>query len=202
MFDRLEAFDKAATLWLNNLNTGGGDSFWLLVTGSKIWIPFYIAIVALVIWKLGWKKGLVMIVAVILSDICADQLCNLVKDSACRLRPCADSSMIDAGIRAIQGYNPKHPYGFFSAHAATCFALASGTALSLAWEMKNPQKAANKAILISYTTIIYIWAALIGFSRIMVGKHFLGDVICGAFAGLILAYTLCYLGHLLCRRFL
>lgn len=201
MLKQLEALDRSATLWINGLGTVSTDPFWHFMSNSKVWIPLYLAIIALLFWKLGWKRALVMIAAIVLADVCADQLCNLVKNSACRLRPCCDQAMIDSGLRVLQTASKNHIYGFFSAHAATCFALAAGSSLALIWAMKDRNTKANKLIRIIYSCFILLWASMVGLSRIMVAKHFLGDVIVGTFAGIILAYIFCYIAKRIISRF-
>ena len=40
-----------------------------------------------------------------------------------------------------------------------------------------------------YSAGILTWAALIGFSRIYLAKHFTTDVVCGALAGVLVAFA-------------
>ena len=42
--------------------------------------------------------------------------------------------------------------------------------------------------------LMFIWAALVSYSRIYMGVHFPGDVLCGAAVGMILGFGI---GHLL-----
>lgn len=65
-------------------------------------------------------------------------------------------------------------YGFVSSHAANLFGLATITSLLIR----------NRI----YTAFIFVWAALVGYSRIYVGKHFPADVVCGAIFGMIVGY--------------
>lgn len=129
-FDRVVELDRAWTLALNGLHCPAGDAFWLFMSGRNVWFILYAAVAALMIWKLGWKKGLIYVVAAILSIVCTDQLCNLVKDSVCRLRPCCDQDMLASGIRVLEKPG-RHIYGFFSAHAANSFGFATITFLAL-----------------------------------------------------------------------
>ena len=81
--------------------------------------------------------------------------------------------MLRNGLHVLE-YGGK--YGFFSAHAANAFGLATSTYLGL-----KADKSRNYRW---YGTFMYIWAFLVAVSRIFVGKHFLGDVIVGTLVGL------------------
>jgi len=65
-------------------------------------------------------------------------------------------------------------FGFVSSHAANTFAFAVFTSLLL----KNR----------IYVIFILLWAAVVSYSRIYLGVHFPGDVLCGALLGIMLAY--------------
>ena len=60
-------------------------------------------------------------------------------------------------------------FGFVSSHAANSFNVAL---LSLLFIRKR-----------WYSVSIIIWAAAVGYSRIYLGVHYPGDVICGAILG-------------------
>ena len=92
-------------------------------------------------------------------------------------------------------------YSFFSAHAANSFGLAAVTWLglkrgllgtdSLRAENHQSDTFRKDAKLVKwYGWFMFTWAALVGISRIFVGKHYLGDVIVGTIAGLIIGLTL------------
>ena len=198
MFDTLESWDKAATLAINSLHTPATDAFWMFVTGKWVWFPCYLVIAGLLIWKIGWKRGLIMILATILCITCVDQLCNLVKLWACRLRPCCDPEMIQRGIYILEPHHPNYPYGFFSAHAGNAMAFAMCMVFAFRYyPQEHPEK--QKAYRTGNTLLI-IWAVLVGLSRIFVAKHFLGDVLVGLAVGTLLAWALTSLGDLVIQK--
>lgn len=184
VYSGIVELDRAWTLALNGLHCPASDSFWLFMSQVKVWYPLYILVAALIIWRLGWKKGLLFVLAAALSILCTDQLCNLVKDSVCRLRPSSDPLMNEAGLYALQKPG-RHIYGFFSAHAANAFAFATATYLAL--------KTSREKWVKYYGTVIFVWAALVSISRVFCGKHFLGDVLVGALAGGLVAWGLVFL---------
>ena len=206
MLEQMEALDKSLTLAINGW--GQMDSFWMFMSKTKVWIPLYLLIIALLIWKLGWKRGLVMVFFIALGCGLSDQLCNLVKNSACRLRPSFDPEMLERGIKVLSMSSAKHCYGFYSAHSSSCFMLATGASLALRWGLMTPgtpgcEKTRHpKLHEVSFTVFMFVWAALVAFSRVFLAKHFLGDITVGCFAGVILAFLLCTVGKWICRRFI
>lgn len=151
------------------------------MSATRLWFPVYILIGAFAIWKLGWKRGLSLVVSVILSVVLIDQLGNLVKYSVGRLRPCFDAWMNCNGLRLPYGLPSSGKFGFFSAHAGNSFGFAVASYLGFKWN--KPEWNARL-----YGWAVFIWATLVSFSRIIVGAHFLGDITAGALAGLCIGY--------------
>ena len=75
-----------------------------------VWIPLYVLIVAFVIWRLGWKRGAIVVAAALLTFGCSDQFSNFVKDSVERLRPLKDEYRIANGLHILENGGK---YGFF-----------------------------------------------------------------------------------------
>lgn len=53
--------DKHVTLWLNTLGNPTTDAISLFLSNARIWFPAYAIIMGIMIWRLGWKKGLVVV---------------------------------------------------------------------------------------------------------------------------------------------
>ena len=181
--------DQAATLWINKLDTPALYPLWMALSDAKIWFPAYAIVMGFIIWKLGWKKGLLVSLSLILCVVLTDQLSGVVKDGVSRLRPCYNSWMVENGIIMPYGQT-GHLYGFFSSHAANVFGFASGTTLGLRLNGK-PSPA--------YAWGVFIWASLVSLSRIMMAAHFLGDVLVGVLFGLLIGSLMAYLIHLLLK---
>ena len=92
----LDGWDRQLTLWLNGFNSPWSDAFWQFFSQVRIWFPFYVLAVIFLFWRRGWKRGLTALVVMALAVTCCDQLCNLVKDVAARLRPCARDYSVSA----------------------------------------------------------------------------------------------------------
>lgn len=185
----MEQLDQTITLWLNGLHCPFTDGMWLLFSNRTVWIPLYLLGAGLMIWRCGWKKGLAMVLLTALAILCVDQFANLIKNWVARPRPCNDAFMNAMGHRLLEGRSRS--YSFFSAHAANAIAFAICSAHALHPETKRA-KAKNGRDTLStvYAVIISIWAAMVGLSRVFVGKHYLGDVLVGFIAGGIIAFAL------------
>ena len=185
----MEQLDQTITLWLNGLHCPFTDGMWLLFSNRTVWIPLYLLGAGLMIWRCGWKKGLAMVLLTALAILCVDQFANIIKNWVARPRPCNDAFMNAMGHRLLEGRSRS--YSFFSAHAANAIAFAICSAHALHPGTKRA-KAKNGRDTLStvYAVIISIWAAMVGLSRLFVGKHYLGDVLVGFIAGGIIAFAL------------
>ena len=185
----IEQIDQVITLWLNNLSPNWLDPFWALMSHVKFWFPFYGLFMVFALWKLGWKKGLAVIVSIILAVLFVDQFANLVKAGVSRFRPCYDVWMNSNGLRLPYGMQEFYKYGFFSAHAGNSFGFATVSYLGLKWN--KPQSDFR-----IWGWFIFIWAFSMSVSRVMMGAHFLGDITVGALVGLGAGYACAWL----CRK--
>lgn len=181
-----DAIDRAATLAVNGLHCGFTDGLWRFCSLKAVWIPLYVLIAWLLLHRLGWKRGLLALVAMGLTVLCCDQTAGLVKDIVARPRPCHDEAMLAAGLRLLESAGGQ--YGFFSGHAANAFGVAMCSSVLLGAEKDHRYG--------WYRWCIFIWAALVGLSRVFVGKHYLGDVLVGIVAGLLIGWLVAHLAGL------
>lgn len=172
--------DQSVTLWLNNLGTEALDPFWTFLSNARVWYPMYGLIMGFIIYRLGWKKGLIVVASLFLAVIATDQLSGLVKASFQRLRPCFDPWMLEHGVR--HPIKPGHLYGFFSSHASNTFGFAIASFIGL----KN-DKGHRYCF---YAWFIMLWATLVSLSRVMLAAHFVGDILVGAIFGLFIGYII------------
>lgn len=177
----IEQIDRIVTLWLNNLPGAWMDPFWALMSHIRIWFPFYALFMLYALWKLGWKRGLAVVLSIVITIVCIDQFANLIKVSVGRLRPCYDAWMINNGLRLPYGMQEYYKFGFFSAHAANSFGFAAVSYLGLKWN--KPQSDFRP-----WGWFVFIWASCMSISRVMMGAHFLGDVLVGVLVGLFLGW--------------
>lgn len=185
MIDRIIEFDKHLMLLLNGWHSPFFDFLMPVITNKYTGIPIYLAILVILFRKTDMKKLLIAVAAILVTFALCDSLSvALFKETFQRLRPGWDPQIMDQ-VRMLEYKGGQ--YGFVSSHAANMFGLATITSLLI----KNR----------IYTALIFFWAALVGYSRIYVGKHFPADVVCGAIFGMIVGY-LVYKGTIwLCDYF-
>ena len=171
----IREIDESVTLAVNGLHTALSDQFWHFMSDKKVWIPFYLILITLLLYRLGWKKTVLAVFCTALTILACDQTAELFKYSVGRLRPCYNLDMVEGGLRILEGRG--HLFGFFSAHAADSFGLAA--CLGGCMLMKDKGKGRGP-----FVATLFIWALLVSTSRVFLGKHFVGDVLTGALIGM------------------
>jgi undecaprenyl-diphosphatase len=186
--------DQLLTLEINSWNSFITDPVWAFFSEKIVWAPMYAAIIGLLIWKLGWKRGLIVLAAALLTFGFCDQFSNLVKHAVCRIRPLHDDFMVSHGLNILE---QGGGYSFFSAHAANAFGLAFSTFTGMKLCLKTCPK-----WLKTYGGWMFFWAFMVAVSRIFVGKHYLGDVIVGIIIGSVAGYAFARIAHLIISRYI
>jgi len=162
----LKSWDKDFFLYLNGMHSPLWDYSMTLFTLTPTWLIFYATILIIIVKKHG-KKSLFIFIAIALLILCADQFSGILKHTVQRLRPSNDPAF----SQLVHVFFKKGgQFGFVSAHAANTFAIATFT--SLIFRNRN------------YSMFIFPWAIVIAYSRIYLGVHYPGDVICGALLGI------------------
>lgn len=169
MLDKIIEYDQELFLFLNNLGAESWDGFWLFVTDKFASIPLYLVLLYLCIRKFGWKPTILVLVATALMIAFTDQLANMFKYGFERLRPCHNPLLADR-MRIVKCGGK---FGYFSAHAASTFAVA--TFFSLLF--RKHYRLVPLALL--------VWALVVSYSRIYLGVHFPLDVVTGMIFGLL-----------------
>lgn len=182
--DWIQQIDGGITLAINSLHFESGDYLWQLFSLKEAWYPLYALVVFYTFRRLGWKNGGIMVVAMVLTIVACDQFANLIKDGVGRLRPCYNEALISKGLHILEGRGSF--FGFFSAHAANAFGFAMSSTISFKTDKSHRY--------VKYQWFIFIWAAMVGISRVFAGKHFFGDVMTGTCVGLIFGWAIAKAG--------
>lgn len=175
--DQLIDWDRRFLLWLNNFHAPWLDPVMLFITKTEVWIPMYLLLVYL-IFRHFKKEGWFILAGVAITILIADRFTSgLMKPFFHRLRPSHDPQLTGL-VHLVNGYKGGL-YGFASSHAANTFA----TALLLWLVLRN---------VYSWIWVIFIWAALMSYTRIYLGVHYPGDIL----AGLLVGYLAAWAGYL------
>ena len=190
--------DQLLTLEINSWHSFITDPIWQFFSDKLVWAPMYAAIIALLIWKLAWKRGLMVLGAALLTFGFCDQFSNLIKHAVGRIRPLNDEFMIAQGLHVLEHGGG---YSFFSAHSANSFGLAFSTFIGMKYCLTAVSSSMPKWLK-AYGWWMFFWAFMVAISRIFVGKHYLGDVIVGILVGSLAGYAFARLATYLANRYI
>ena len=168
----LSNIDSDLFLFLNGLHADWLDKVMIAITQMWVWIPLYLLLIYWIIKQYG-KHCWWIILAVGLIVLCSDQLsAHVCKPLFQRLRPCynADFQYLIHLPKGMAGGK----YGFVSSHAANTFAVAAFLTCAL---RKNRKWMG---------IVLYFWAFISSYSRIYLGFHYPGDILCGAILGILI----------------
>lgn len=176
MIDLLNNYDHELMLWLNYDGGTLLDAFWYVLSQIPTWIPFYIVILSTMISECRkgrqWKQVLILILFTALVIAAADQIASgILKPWIQRPRPSHQEGIMEY-LHYVNDYHGG-AYGFASSHAANSVALC-------VWVSLLYRK--------SWLTLSMVaFAALNCYSRIYLGVHYPGDLLCGTFIGICTA---------------
>ena len=183
--------DQLLSLKINSWDSSVTDPIWQFFSNIPVWIPMYVLIVGCLIWRLGWKKGLVFVLAATATFGFCDQFSNFIKDLVGRPRPLNDPFMVEHGLNILDGTSKS--FSFFSAHAANSFGLATCTYTGFRQDTRLRYR--------GYAWWMFFWASMVSISRVFVGKHYLGDVIVGIIVGAAAGYIFATIAKLISVRY-
>ncbi|HBG52649.1 MAG TPA: phosphatase PAP2 family protein [Rikenellaceae bacterium] len=169
---------------LNGAHCSFLDPVMKTLSNIPVWIPLYLLIVWGFFLVLPWRYALTATLGVLFTFLLTDQISStLIKEWVHRLRPSHIPGW-EGTFRLLEDKGGL--YSFVSSHASNVFGLACFS--SLVYRRKW------------YACSIFLWAGLVSYSRIYVGKHFPLDVLFGALMGLVLGWTVYKLYQWICRK--
>ena len=184
MLEKLENIDRTLFLFINGLHTPIIDIIMVYVSSITLWIPLFLFFLFYAYKNGKWPLVIISILGIALCILLADRISVMAfKDVFLRYRPSRNLDLKDSVhlLPELKGflYNTKGNlytggwYGFVSSHAANFFAIttflvAIFSPFSKGWYW------------------LFLWAALIAYSRIYLGVHYPSDIAVGAMLGILI----------------
>ena len=174
---RLIDIDKQVMLALNGSDSLYMDGVMKIYTSTVVWIPVALVLLFIVLKNNTPRISLLVVLGVALTILASDQVSSvLIKPLVGRLRPSHDPEFMHL-IDTFNSYRSSG-FSFTSSHACNSFAIFMFVSLLIR----------DKVVSLS----MLAWACINSYSRIYLGVHFPGDILCGALLGTIIG-SLTYL---------
>lgn len=175
----LMEFDRQLLLMLNGSDSLFLDGLAKTLTTASTWIPLYLSLFYLVLKNNDNVRKVLLIVSCAgLCVLLAGSLNDLlVKPEVARWRPARDGQ-IGMLVDVVNGYRGGK-YGFFSSHAANTFSIAIFFSLLI-----------RSRVL---TLSLVLWSLVNCWTRMYLGVHYPGDIVCGLLWGAVVGASVWYL---------
>lgn len=174
MLEFLDKIDKETFLFFNQFHNSNSDVVWQTITHIPTWIPLYAVLVFFLI-KVFKRDGIYLIAGLLLVILVCDQFTSsLMKPFFERFRPCHDPQI---GHLVHVAKNCGGQYGYASGHAANSFGIAMFIWMTFRSYWRG-------------TWLMFVWAFIVAFSRIMVGVHYPGDILTGGVLGILFGWII------------
>ncbi len=178
MLEKLLVWERDLFFTLHGHHTPYWDNVMWLFSGQIVWLPLAAFLLAALFYQTSWRESLAVLLGIVLVITLSDQFAShLCKPLFMRFRPTHHPDFMDQ-IQTVYGYRGGL-YGFISSHAANAFGFAMFMALLFRRRV--------------FTWTIFCWAAVMAYTRIYLGVHFISDIVPGAIAGCVFGILTYYI---------
>lgn len=174
MLETLIELDTRLFLLFNGYNDPTWDAIMFFISEKEVWYPLYLILIAGIFWRLK-KAGFVFLVAGALAVGASDfTTSGIMKPSFERFRPSHEEAIKDK-VHIVNNYRGGR-YGFASSHASNSFAVA--TFFFFFYQNR-----------FRWSYLLFIWAAIVTYSRLYLGVHYPGDLLVGGLIGALYGFV-------------
>lgn len=182
--------DQQLLLAINGWHAPWADTLMWYISSRWLWIPLYLLLAGLLVWRFGWKRALWMLLVIGCAVGLADWFTTFLKHTLCRPRPTHEPALAGL-VHIVRGYTGGM-YGFPSSHASNTMTVALIFCLLFRRQTTNDKhQTTNKS-----RWLLFLWVAANCWSRMYLGVHYPGDILVGLIVGAALAlpaYKVCLL---------
>ncbi len=184
MFPPLLPFEEQILLWINGHHCSFLDAFMFMISNLPAWLPLLFVLLYWLFYKKPWQETFLLLLFVTLIILLGDQLSSgFAKPFFARFRPTHTAGLKEQ-LHIVFNYTGRE-YGFFSGHATNFFSVV----LFLSLVVRERK----------FSIMLFSLVALVCYSRMYMGVHYLSDIIGGVIVGGLVAY-LFYQLYAYCRK--
>ena len=160
------------------------DSLMIILSSSRTFVPFYIWAIYKLIQRYKRKFYIPVLLAVVAFGLADSISSRVFKPNFKRVRPAFEVQLTP---RTPDGM-PGGKYGFVSSHSANAFAVYP-LLVMMVFYRKDLRFSQNKNQKIAFAIALFV-AFWIAYSRVYLGRHYVGDVFFGGILGAAIGHLL------------
>ena len=173
LFLSITDIDRDLTLALNGSESMFWNNLMTIFTNTFSWSLLIVMLLYIFFRNNSPKDAIIILLTIAMLVFVMDRFCSgFVKPTVARWRPSCDPDIMYL-VDVVNNYR-SHKYGFFSGHASNTMCVA----MFLSWLFRYRK----------LSILLFVWSSIASYTRIYLGVHYVGDILVGTAAGLLVGY--------------